>query len=205
MKFEKLTDNKIRIILESEELSKNNIELNDILKNTMKSQKFLLDILTKAEQEIGFYTKDSKILIEAFTSIDEVFVFTITKLSNKKSIPHLKIQKKTFTPILTSPIYSFSSFEEFCCLCNALYKSHININNIAKKVCLYCYKNKYYLVFSSINLNYNNLKKFFSVLSEFANIIHKPNGLEARLLEYGKLIVKTNALRTGIKYFVDKS
>lgn len=205
MKFEKLTDNKIRIILESEELSKNNIELNDILKNTMKSQKFLLDILNRAEQEVGFYTKDSKILIEAFTSIDEVFVFTITKLSNKKSIPYLKIQKKAFTPIHTSPIYSFISFEEFCSLCNALYKSHININNIAKKVCLYCYKNKYYLVFTSINLNYNNLKKFFSVLSEFANIIHKPNNLESRLLEYGKPIVKTNALRTGIKYFVDKS
>ena len=60
-------------------------------------------------------------------------------------------------------------------------------------------------MFTSINLNYNNLKKFFSVLSEFANIIHKPNNLEARLLEYGKPIVKTNALRTGIKYFVDKS
>lgn len=204
MKFEKLTDNKIRIILESEELSKNNIELNDILKNTIKSQKFLLDILNRAEQEIGFYTKDSKILIEAFTSLDEIFVFTITKLSNKKVVPQLKLQKKKFLPVLTNPIYSFVSFEEFCCLCNALYKSHININNIAKKVCLYCYKEKYYLVFTSINLNYNNLKRFFSFLNEFGSIIHNHNNFESRLLEYGNPIVKSNALKTGIRYFADK-
>ena len=84
MKIEKLTENKIRIVLKLEELTNKNIDLHDFMVDNLKSQKFFIDILDKADQEVGFNTKDWKLLIEAFSSLDDVFLFTITKYLSSK-------------------------------------------------------------------------------------------------------------------------
>ena len=79
MKIEKLTENKIRIILNVEDLEKNNIDLHSFMSNSIESQSLFIDILNQAEHEVGFSTKDCKILIEALASSDGNFIFTITK------------------------------------------------------------------------------------------------------------------------------
>lgn len=200
MKIEKLTENKIRIIVNLEELENNNLNLNDFVANNIESQKFFLDILNKAEKEVGFSTKDCKLLIETFSSIDEVFVFTITKFSESKK--NLKIKKANPISILKNPIFKFSSFDEFCNLCGILEKLNISINSIAKRISLYFYNDTYYLIFCNLNLNYKNLSKLFSIISEFSTIVRQSNSFEARIFEYGRPIIKRNALQTGIKYFV---
>lgn len=202
MKIEKLTENKIRIVLKLEELTNKNIDLHDFMVDNLKSQKFFIDILDKADKEVGFNTKDCKLLIEAFSSLDDVFVFTITKyLSSKKK--KLVINKKQNKYSLTTPIYSFNSFEEFCVLCEFLNKSNLPLSNIADYISLYLYNDTYYLVFKKINLTYKHLKKLFSVLSEFGTIVKNGENFESKLLEYGKIIIKKNAFKTGIKYFYD--
>ena len=202
MKIEKLTENKIRIVLKLEELTNKNIDLHDFMVDNLKSQKFFIDILDKADKEVGFNTKDCKLLIEAFSSLDDVFVFTITKyLSSKKK--KLLINKKQNKYSLTTPIYSFNSFEEFCVLCEFLNKSNLPLSNIADYISLYLYNDTYYLVFKKINLTYKHLKKLFSVLSEFGTIVKHGENFESKLLEYGKIIIKKNAFKTGIKYFYD--
>ena len=205
MKIEKLTENKIRIILNLEELSNNNIDLKDFISNDPKSQKFFLDILNKAEKDFGFYTKDCKLLIEAFSSLDEVFVFTITKFSPKQKKNTLKLKKQKNKIFTGNAVYKFSSFEDFCGLCELINNSNLPLNNIAKKISLYLYNDTYYIVFSKLNLSYRNLKKLFSVISEFACLITKPSHFEAKIIEFGKPIIKQNAFRTGIKYFVSSS
>lgn len=205
MKIEKLTDNKIRVIININELSDKNINLNDFMIDNLNSQKFFLDILNKAEKEIGFFTNDCKLLIEAFSSMDEVFVFTITKFSkpnkNKKKRYSYKL-KNNKTSIIKNPVYKFSSFEEFCDLCKIINNSQIPLTGIAKKISLYFYNNTYYLVLSDLNLSYMNFRKLFSIFSEFSNIVKNCDDFSLRLLEYGRPIIKKNALKTGIKYFV---
>lgn len=201
MKIEKLTENKIRIILKLEELSNNNINLQDFMADNIKSQKFFINVLNQAEKEIGFKTKDCKLLIEAFSSLDDTFVFTITKFLNKKR-KIVSFNKKQNKLNLENPIYSFSTFEEFCDLCTYLDKSNLPLTNIAKKISLYLYNDTYYLAFSNLNLNYKYFKKLFSYLSEFSNIIKNPKEFESKLLEHGTPIIKKNAFTLGIKYFV---
>ena len=104
MKIEKLTENKIRIILKIEEMNNNNIiNLHDFMIDNIKSKNFFIDILDKAEKEFGFKTKGYKLLIEAFSSLDDVFVFTITKYlenqNNKKILKAVKKEKKYFSNI----------------------------------------------------------------------------------------------------------
>ena len=202
MRFEKITDNKIRIILNLEELSNNNINISDFINNDPKTQKFFLDILNKAEKDFGFYTKDCKLLIEAFSSLDEVYVFTITKFSPKKKKTTLKLKRQKHKSFSSYAVYKFDSFDEFCNLCELVDNSNLPITNICKKISLYSYNNTYYLVFSKLNLSYRNFKKLFSIISEFATAVSKPSHFEAKILEFGKPIIKQNALKTGIKYFI---
>lgn len=201
MKIEKLTDNKIRIIINSEELSNKKIDINDFLINNLNSQKFFLDILNKAEKEIGFKTDNCQLLIESFSSIDEVFVFTITKFSKPLKNKKYNYRIRNKTKIIKKPVYKFSTFDEFCALCESLSKSKIPVNGIAKKIILYLHQNTYYLVFSDLNLNYSNFRKLFSIFSEFSSIVKESDNFALKLFEYGKPIIKQNALKTGIKYF----
>ncbi len=202
MKIEKITNNKIRIILNIEEISSNNLDLKDFINNDPKTHKFFLDILNKAEKDFGFYTKDCKLLIEAFSSLDEVCVFTITKFSTKKKKTTLKLKKQANKSFTSYAVYKFDSFDEFCGLCELLNKSNLPITNICKKISLYLYNDTYYLIFSKLNLSYRSFKKLFSIISEFATAIPKPFHFDAKIIEFGKPIIKQNALKTGIKYFV---
>ena len=211
MKIEKLTENKIRIVVNLQELSNRNIDLNDFMISNITSQKFFLEILNKAEKEVGFKTNNCKLLIEAFSSLDDFYVFTITKFKAQKNKHTYKFNKalntnyisaKTTKKITKNPIYKFASFEEFCSFCEAIYKANISVYGISKKVSLYLYNDNYYLIFSDLNFSYNSFKRLFSTLSEFGCLVHDCNKFEPKLIEYGKPIIKQNAIKTGIKYFV---
>lgn len=201
MKIEKITESKIRIVVKIDELSSKNININDFIKSNVESQKFLLEILNRAEKEIGFNTNNCKLLIEAFSSIDDFYVFTITKIKRDNKYKHT-YKSKANNHLLYNPIYKFSSFEEFCKLCEAIYKSKIPIAGVSKSISLYLYNNTYYLVFSKLNLSYRSFRKLFSIIGEFSFLVTKKNNFESKLLEYGKPIIKQNAIKTGIKYFV---
>lgn len=57
MKFEKVNDNKIRITLTYEDLLNEDIDFHSFMSNSMDSQNVFLNILDKAEKEIGFVTR----------------------------------------------------------------------------------------------------------------------------------------------------
>ena len=65
MQIEKLSENKIRITLNLEDLKEKNIDLHSFMSNSIESQDVFYDMLDKAEKEIGFETKNYKLMIEA--------------------------------------------------------------------------------------------------------------------------------------------
>ena len=211
MKIEKLTENKIRIVLNIEDLEINNIDFESVLNNTPETQTLILSILNQAEKEIGFYTKDCKILIEALASFDGNFVFTITKTTPSLaatasfSRPKPQAKRKTFKIDSNNIIYSFQNFDEFCEFCKALhieFLSHESLKLICRNTSLYFYKNTYYLLISGINTNYKHLNLFFSVISEFTDRIENYKNFDAKLIEHGKVIFKKHAISNTINIFV---
>lgn len=207
MKIEKLTENKIRIILNTEDLEKNNVDIKSLINNSSQSQDLLLNILNKAEKEVGFYTKDSKILIEAFASSDGQIIFTITKfspenvsnLSNKKT---LTVKRRDLSLTNKVSTYSFNNFDTFCDFCDNLsFNIFKNLKSLCKNISLYLYNDTYYLVLSNINVNCEFLKSFYSSLSEFATFVSNSINFQHKLLEHGKPIFKNNAIQNGYKFF----
>lgn len=211
MRIEKLTENKIRIVLNIEDLEINNIDFNSVLNNTPETQTLILSILNQAEKEVGFYVQDSKILIEAIASFDGNFVFTITKTSpnvnEEYSFTRQKpqVKRKSFKINSSTLIYSFQDFDEFCEFCKALhieFLSHENLKLICKNTALYFYNDSYYLLISDINDNYEHLNVFFSVISEFTDRVDNYKNFDAKLIEHGKTIFKRNAISNTIDIFV---
>lgn len=207
MKIEKLTDNKIRVIMNFKDIE---LDKHDFFENIIDSQSLFVDILEKAEKEVDFHTEGCKLLIEAFSTFEDVIVFTITKFSvndNNLSTNNKKkkviVKRKTNTPLLNNAIYEFDNFDSFCDFCKSITNIlDVHTEKIAKKVLLYNYNNKFYLILKDINYNNKNTKRIFNTLSEFAKIQNFSNNFEFKLLEHGNLFVKNNAILKGIKYLI---
>ena len=111
MKIEKLTENKIRVIMNFKDIESNTNDLHGFFNNMVNSQNIFLDILEKAEKEVNFHTEGCKLLIEAFSTFEDSIVFTITKfstnditsISNNKS--KLTVKRKVHSPNLKNAVY----------------------------------------------------------------------------------------------------
>ena len=82
MKIEKLTENKIRIILKQEDFADKTTNIYNLFLHVPDSHSLLLEILNKAQKEVGFNTDGYKLLIEASYTSEDTCVFTITKYIN---------------------------------------------------------------------------------------------------------------------------
>ena len=210
MKIEKLTENKIRVIVNTEDLKENDIDFNLLMNKSMETQTLFFEILERAEEELNFHTDGYKLLIEAFSSTDEILVFTITKYlpkdtpNNSESTKKKKVyaKRKYINFSNKQIIYSFESFDEFCnfCICINNYNK-FSATKLSKNICLYLYNNTYYLVIKNANTAYEYIKSFHSIASEFGKLLSSTKNFENKLSEHGKLIMKKNAIETGIKYF----
>ena len=207
MKIEKITENKIRILVKSEDINEKNIDLHTIMTKAIEQpQGFFLEMLNKAESEVGFNTDGYKLLIEAYSSPDEDLVFTITKyldvesdarnkasanntIDRKKVVP----RKKRMNMLPKNRIYSFENFDAFCELCSYLKSS--------KSILLREFKGTYYLIIGELSEKSIGDRNLFAAFSEFGKITSYSPTFQSKLQEHGRRIMGHNALNKGIKYF----
>ena len=210
MKIEKLTENKIRIIINLDELSKKNIDINSLAINNEKAHKLFQSILKEAEKQVGFKVKDCRLLVEIYSTQEGYIIFTLTKYQNElntsKSLANsktLKFKRKSLDNNYKNTIYKFETFEEFCSFCTYCNNTKLSsLDELAQKISLYEFKNSYYLIFSNIHTGYKYLNLFYTTISEFSNLVSTSIIFRSRLNERGKAIFKTNAIKKCIEYFV---
>lgn len=202
MQIEKLNENKIRITLNLEDLKEKNIDLHSFMSSSIESQNLFYDMLDKAEREIGFKTKDYKLMIEALAIPEGNFILTVTRfLPEKEEKKKLKVKRKNICPEDSLSIYMFNTFDDYLEFCNYIQK-YLNSNTYTQleKTSLYQYNSKYYLCITNINLD--NFKTIHCSIIEFATYITNSSLFERKLIEYGKVIFKTNAINECIKVFL---
>ena len=72
---------------------------------------------------------------------------------------------------------------------------------IAKKIIAYIYKTKFYLILYNINNNDKNISKFYSFITEFGTYVNDSSLLISKIEEYGKIVIKNNALKISLKHY----
>ena len=217
MKIEKITENKIRIIVKKEDLKDSSLDLHTIMTKAAESQGLFLELLEQAKKTCGFDTDGHKLLIEAFSSADEVMVFTFTKFEQKnasiaeKAVANRALRPKRKVAVSSNSrrvaqvdfsIYKFEDFEQYCAFCTAL-KNHsqVKTRGLVRSSSLYFFKNRYYLALAGFNSNHVSYSIFANLLSEFGVLCtHEPK-YENRLREYGICVMKKNAISTTFKFF----
>lgn len=199
MKIEKLTENKIRVILKQNDFKDKNINISNIILTKPNYNNFFLDILEKAKEEVDFDWTGHKLIIESFSESDDIFVFTITKYLNSQN--YLYIKKKNSNIVNSYITYKFQTFEHFCEFCNFLNTLNLELKKLFKSSFLYFYNDEYYLTIKNSNIESNNLHIFNFSLLEFATQVNNSKNFYLKLEEHAKKIFKNNAIYYGIKFF----
>ena len=199
MRFEKLSNDKIRIILDLQDLEDNDIDYQSFMSNSSDSQKLLMEILDEAEEQMGFTTKDYKLMIEALATIDGDFIITVTRslpdfdITSAYKKKTIKAKRKSNRLTTDTIIYEFNNSDDIFDFILLLKNLNISgLNAFTKDFALYTYKDKYYLVMDNINKNFENIKTFLCALTEFGKSINNSNLFKSKLNEYGTLLVKNN-------------
>lgn len=199
MRFEKLSNDKIRIILDLQDLEDNDIDYQSFMSNSSDSQKLFMEILDEAEEQIGFITKDYKLMIEALATIDGDFIITVTRslpdfdIASVYKKRTIKAKRKSNKLTTDTIIYEFNNFDDIFDFVLLLKNLNISgLNAFTKDFALYTYKNNYYLVMDNIYKNFDAIKTFLCALTEFGKSINNSNLFKSRLNEYGTLLVKNN-------------
>lgn len=197
MKFEKISEFKLKVTISNQELLNNSDgDLDDFMSNPSKARQSFLKILDKAENEVGFHVNDSKIRIDAKSLYNGDFIFTITKLIPKKTtLLKAKPQKVANSKDNNYLAYSFNNLETFFNFCNFLKRHKINkLRDFCKEIELYKYKDKYILICSLINSQYEYLGKLYSCITEFGTFYSSQEHIILMIKEHSSPLIKHNAI-----------
>lgn len=197
LRIEKLTDDKIKITLSSDDLKSRNIDIYSFMYNSPESQDLFWDMIQEAEIKYGFCIDESMVYVEASTSGSDAFTLIVTKTNSGISSPMpknklkkgaFKLKRKPISLELKANLYLFDSFEDICSFCNIVDLKKIGENS------LYKLDSSYYL--KSNSMPFNNIL-------EFATIVKSPELILAKINEYGESVLETNALQSVKKIFLN--
>jgi len=209
MKFERISDSIIRVIISPDDLEERNMDLSSLNYNTPAAQEFFWDLMEQAEEQFGFSLSDSQLLIEPIPDPEEGFILTISKIDEdgdfeafqkyiksrlKKS--DLKAKKKGRRICSTQLIYCFRSLEDIINLSEKLEGFYSGESS------LHSYKGEYYLKLTRSGITVPALKRFEMLINEYGGAkVSNTNFMEGVLNEYGEVLIENNAIEMIRHYF----
>lgn len=209
MRIEKLNEDKLKIMFNSQELEENNITVHSFLAGSNEAQKLFLAILDIANEEFGFDIKNSNISSETISFGNKDFVVFITKnLEESNNISPYNLldlidQNHTKdSPLLSflppqkcennKIIYKFNSIEEVFSFCKYA-NSKIPIKDLSNS--LYKYNNSFFILIDIKPLTVFQKQLVTTILSDYKDYICLSPLAYTMFLEHGRLILENKAIQ----------
>ena len=168
MKIKKINNDKLKIILSSNDLDEKNIDVDSFLANPIESQNLFFEILDLAEEKFDFDIENNKAIVETISLDDNnIFILTITKLKNDN-----------YTYNNFSKAFYFEKINDLLNFYSIIEKNNIKII----KSNIYQLNNIYYFLLNEKNENLENY------LLEFAHPLKNFSLLQDIFLEYGQKV-----------------
>ncbi|MBV7507161.1 genetic competence negative regulator [Bacillus sp. sid0103] len=192
MRLERLTANKIKIFLTSDDLFDRGLSKEDIWKDSIKWNQLFHDMLEEASEEFDVDIQGS-VAVEVFSLQAQgmILIITVDEIIEDEEILYdgfieMQVRVEGFPDLL----YEFDEFEDIIGLAKRLSSVNIFGGN------LFAWNNRYYLLMENLEPEKN--MKAACVLSEFGNAsILSPYVLA----EYGKRIIDNQAVETILRFF----
>lgn len=165
MKIKKINNDKLKIILSSNDLDEKNIDIDSFLANPIESQNLFFEILDLAEEKFDFDIENNRAIVEAISLDDNnIFILTITKLKND-----------ICTYNNSSKAYFFEDINDLLGFFSIIEKNNFSII----KSDIYQLRDKYYFLLNEENKHLENS------LLEFAYPLKDFSLLQDIFMEYG--------------------
>ncbi len=193
MQFERINENKIKVIFLREDIRQWNVNIKNLAENTQEMQNMVWSVLRLAEKEIGFSINGAQLQVEAVSKSEDEFVITITKLPAARNHtrgtrvipPEMTVKKRprSGTPVY---IFRFRGFDE------AVNGAKAIAGSFAGKSALYKYEEKFYITITPFNKD--TFAGIGNIMSEYSERTVISSLIEGRLREYGKQMIENEAV-----------
>lgn len=191
MRLERLTTNKIKIFLTTDDLCERGLTKEDIWKDSLKWHQLFHEMLEEASEQFDVDIQGT-VAVEIFTMHAQGMVMIVT-MDEQEEDPSLL---DTFYDLQVSVkekqelVYEFTHLDEIIKVAHQLKDLNFSSGN------LYVMNDKYYFFIES--MTDKEAVMIGAVLSEYTNptleSIH-------RIKEYGKMVVENKAVETIVHYF----
>ncbi|WML59908.1 genetic competence negative regulator [Neobacillus sp. PS2-9] len=193
MRLERLTANKIKIFLTSDDLFERGLSKEDIWKDSSKWNQLFHDMLEEASEEFDVEIQGS-VAVEIFSLQAQGMILIITVDDVKDDDEDLLydgfIEMQVRLEGCEDLLYEFKDFEDIIDLSKRLSIADIRGGS------LYILNNRYYLLMDQVDTTKKEVAA--CILSEFGN----PSIISTYILaEYGKVIVENKTVETILLYF----
>ncbi|QCJ43302.1 genetic competence negative regulator [Bacillus sp. S3] len=192
MRLERLTANKIKIFLTSDDLFERGLSKEDIWKDSSKWNQLFHDMLEEASEEFDVDIQGS-VAVEIFSLQAQgmILIITVDEVKDDEDLLYDGyIEMQVRVEGCEELLYEFVEFEDIISLSKRL--SYIDILGGS----LYSFQNRYYLLMDLSDAA--KKEKAACILSEFGN----PSILSPFVLaEYGKLIIEQKTVETILHFF----
>ena len=206
MKIERINDNKIKVMIDSDEAREWNITVKNISQNTPEVQKMFWRAIGMAKESVDFTIDGANLFVETIPHGDDGIGMLITKVRSEREIKEAvngcaykgKLRTAELKRLPDSArgthkyIYRFASFEDVCMA--------------SKEICryrgistLYKMDNFYYLYLASSDTV--SVCEAEILLSEFADKESNSMYVHGKLSECGTMMIEGNAVEVVNKYF----
>ncbi|MGG3470812.1 genetic competence negative regulator [Neobacillus pocheonensis] len=192
MRLERLTANKIKIFLTSDDLIDRGLSKEDIWKDSSKWNQLFHDMLEEASEEFDVDIQGS-VAVEIFSLQAQgmIMIITVNEVEEDEEMLYDGfIEMQVSVGGFDDLIYEFEEFEDIIDLAKRL--SSMNILGGS----LYTLNNRYYFLMVKFDVSKN--EQAACVFSEYGNAsIISPHVLS----EYGKSIIEDKAVETILHFF----
>ncbi|MFD2445883.1 adaptor protein MecA [Bacillus sp. CGMCC 1.16607] len=193
MRLERITLNKIKVSLSSDDLFHRGISNDDIWKDSNKWQQLFHEMVDEASDEFGVDIR-GQVAVEVFSLQTQGMIMILTM--EEEFVDEEDFQSDGFIEMQVTVggcedcLFEFKDFEDIVQLAKRL----ADLNIFEGK--LFYKDNKYYLLYDSTNQSM--IEKIACILSEYGN----PSLVSSHILdEYGTVIIDHKAIEKINKYF----
>ncbi len=206
MKIERLSENKIKIVIDAADIRAWNVDLKNFIDNTPEAQDMFYHALKQAERDVDFCIGKSQLMVETLPLADNGFVMMVSKLDGETAVAEalqkagkrikqteFKIKRRSRAHSLLR-IFRFDDFEGLCDGVREIFGIYIGESRLIK------YQGDFYL--ELIPRDTVGLFEMENILSEFSTKVTEPLTLQGVLNEHGLVMMKENAVSIIADNFV---
>lgn len=206
MRIERISMNKIKVLVNRDDVRAWNVSLKNFTDNTPEAQELFWFALKRAERDVDFTVGKAQLLVETLATANDGFVMIISKIDDEaelcetiarsgKSVKMAEIKlarRPKSQPLLR--IFRFDSFDTLCEGISEINELYIGESRVIK------HEDGFYLEIKPQDTF--GIFEIENILSEFSEKVKKPTVMQGVLEEHGRVMIDSDAVEIIMKNFV---